>query len=316
MRELVLNHASLEAAVWHRVVEFLPDLAVGMADLVKSGTAASVLRMCHTPHRILIEGDRSLFDAYLECGRRGWREEYIALMTLSSKFPLCIDLESDLVDRLWVSETIHLSSEDGGPLLVCVMTDSIAVSFSTNRIWNQDRLLVEFRELLQDGSWYDASEQVDNLARRTHAGPIIDRSRQRLRRQCSDTSSLWKRRADIYPHLLFGPDVSDHLAKLNAGWLPTLVNRLTELDETAYDWSVTRGKTPPWRCKVTPESRSTMNHPRLRKMRSFRSVRGDRVLFEWHARLGRSGRIHLRFDGETQEIEVGYIGQHLPTVQF
>ena len=49
------------------------------------------------------------------------------------------------------------------------------------------------------------------------------------------------------------------------------------------------------------------------RARRFRSQRGQRETFEWHARFGGSGRIHLRFDAVAREVEVGYIGPKLPT---
>jgi hypothetical protein len=42
------------------------------------------------------------------------------------------------------------------------------------------------------------------------------------------------------------------------------------------------------------------------------SSQGTQKLFEWHARFGSSGRIHLRFDPSSYEVEIGYIGPHLP----
>lgn len=102
------------------------------------------------------------------------------------------------------------------------------------------------------------------------------------------------------------------LAKLNAGWLPTLVNRLGELDETAAAW--VGGDAPPWRCKVTPESESLRQYKKgkLLDLRRFRAAGGERVLFEWHARFGSGARIHLRFDARARGIEIGYVGVHLP----
>ena len=64
---------------------------------------------------------------------------------------------------------------------------------------------------------------------------------------------------------------------------------------------------------MTPESARVMQNPALREARCFRSGRGTMVLFEWHARFGSGARIHLRFDARTREIEIGYIGVHLPT---
>ena len=72
------------------------------------------------------------------------------------------------------------------------------------------------------------------------------------------------------------------------------------------------GAAPPWTCKVTPESDRVMSHPSLREARRFRSGDGTPVLFEWHARFGSGGRIHLRFDASVREVEIGYVGGHLP----
>ena len=50
----------------------------------------------------------------------------------------------------------------------------------------------------------------------------------------------------------------------------------------------------------------------FREARMFQSHRGTREIFEWHARFGDGGRIHLRFDPPSKEVEIGYIGPHLP----
>ena len=178
--------------------------------------------------------------------------------------------------------------------------------------WDDDRVAVEFDELLPGETVDRVVEYVDNLARSAHAQRIIERHRKRLQLRCSGAVDLWNRRAQIFPHLLFGPDVEDHLGALSAGFLPTLINRLADLHRAAADWAGAGGDAPPWTCKVTPESTSVMNHPKRREARRFGSVRGERLLFEWHARCGDGVRIHLRFDAGTREIEIGYIGVHLP----
>ena len=165
---------------------------------------------------------------------------------------------------------------------------------------------------MPDGEFADAREDIDNLTRSVHAGPIVDRHRMELQHQCSNAGDLWNRREQVFPHLTFGPDVEDHLAALNAGWLSTLVNRLADLDAAAEEWRTAGGPAPPWKSIVTPESVELMKNPTLREARRFRSVRGAMVLFEWHARFGSGARIHLRFDARTREIEIGYIGVHLP----
>ncbi len=101
-----------------------------------------------------------------------------------------------------------------------------------------------------------------------------------------------------------------NLERLDAGLLSVVLKRLGQLEEAASHW--VEGAAPAWPCKVTPESESTMSNPKYRRARSFKSASGGREIFEWHARFGDSGRIHLRFEARERIVEIGYIGMHLP----
>ena len=313
MREMVLNHVSLSTVEWHDALKFLPDLADGMASLVRGGAAQSTLRMSRSLHENYWPGQRSLFDAFRQIRREGARDQSLFLMKLSEKAPLLSDLGPHVTDRFPMCGARTLPPDEGAPLVLCVITDAIAVSFPSEPAWDRDRLAVEFEELLPDGKMEKACEDIDNLARSAHASLIVDRNVGRLRRRCADATDLWGRRRQMFPHLAFGQDVGDHLVRVNAGWLSTLVNRLGDLDDAAAAWADAGGDAPPWTCKVTPESTSVMNNERLREARRFKSVNGEPMLFAWHARFGRGARIHLRFDARTRQIEIGYIGVHLPT---
>ena len=312
MREMILNHASLAPAGWRDALRYLPDLADGMAALVRDRVAQPSLRMSRSLHEKYWPEEGSLFDAYQELRRQGARDQSLFLMKLSEKTPLRSGLAPDAAARFRLCEATALPAEDGAPLVLCAIADAIAVGFPVDAAWDGDRLAVDFDELLPDGTIGDAREEIDNLARASHAAPIVGRHRARLQRQCSDAADLWHRRADVFPHLTFGPEVEGQFAKLNAGWFPTLVNRLAELDETAAAW--VGGDAPPWRCKVTPESESLKKYKKgkLLELRRFQTTGGERLLFEWHARFGSGARIHLRFDARTRGIEIGYVGGHLP----
>ena len=268
--------------------------------------------MSRWPHEIGCPGDRSLNEAYRELRQRGERDASAFLMSLSSKAPLLSEVEQAVESRFRGCEEATLPPDDGAPLLLCALTNAVAVSMPSEPAWDHDRLTVTFIELLPDDRFADAAEPIDNLARCVHSGPIIDRHRKHLRLACSNTAEMWSRRADLFPHLTFGPDVEDHLARLNPGLLPTLVNRLADLNRSASAWSADGGDAPKWTTRVTPESRSVMDHPKLREARRFRSSSGTTVLFEWHARFGSGGRIHLRFEPHQREIEIGFVGDHLP----
>lgn len=313
MREMILNHASLASAGRHDVPAWLADLAGGMAALVDTGIVPATLRTHQSVHEIPCPDDgASLWDAYQELRRSGRRDESVFLMSLTGKVPLLSGVESEVRDRFLACEAKALPPPEGDPLVLCAVTDGIAVGFPSEPVWDRARVTVAFRELLPNDSFEEADEAIDQLTRTAHAGPIADRHARRARSRIQVPADVWSARAEAFPHLAFGPDVEDQIGEWNAGWLTTIVNRLAELDEAAAAWKESGGPAPSWTCKVTPESDSVMNNRKLREARRFRSVRGARALFEWHARFSDGGRIHLRFDAGARTVEIGYVGVHLP----
>ena len=255
-----------------------------------------------------------MYDAYQDLQRdryrEKYREEYLFLVKLSTKAPLLYDVEWHIVDRFLECGEQTLPAPDGEPLVLCAIADWIAVGFPSKPVWDRDRITVRFNELLLDETFKEASEEIDQLTRSVHAGPICDRHRGRLIAG-SNPVALWENREAAFPHLVFGPDVENHL-KDQAHLFPTIVGKLKDLDRSARDWRDIGGPAPPWKTKVSPENTEKMRNSSFREARTFQSHRGTREIFEWHARFGRSGRIHLRFDPGSKEIEVGYIGPHLP----
>ena len=225
---------------------------------------------------------------------------------LVTKSPLVSDLVTE--HRFFGCETQDIPTRDGAPLLLCALDDSVAVSFPTHTDWDRDRIVVRFDELLPDGTFSDESEEIDHLSRADHSEPICRRHRESHRADIRNGEELWRRRREIFPNLFFGLDVENHVAALP--YLSSVINRLSELDAAAADW--VGGAAPQWTCKVTNESGKLQKNPKLREARRFRSYSGRRELFIWHARVRGGRRIHLRFNRATREVEIGYIGRHLP----
>ena len=315
MREMVLNHASLAAPDRRIALKWLQDIATGMASLVQSGVTESSLTMRLHPYETPCLADGSLRDMYFALGKQGARDESLFLLRLSTKVPLLSEAEPDIEDRFRMCEALRceaktLPTEDGEPLVMCAITDGISVGFPSEPVWEQERITVTFDEMLSNGCIVEASEIIDNLTRSVHAQPILARFRAELR-QLTSPAALWKARETAFLNLKFGPDVENHLAGLVRANLTTVVNKLAILDEAASQWREIGGPAPQWTCKVTDESASVFHNEKLREARRFRSYRGTRELFTWHARFG-SGRIHLRIDANTREVEIGYVGPHLP----
>ena len=261
-------------------------------------------------HETRCLADYSLHHACQELRLRGLREEYLFLVRLGTKVPLLSEADEDVKDRFLACEELTLPQPDGDPLVYCAIVDGIAIGFPSKPVWDRDRVTVRFNELLPDESIQERSEEVDQLTRAAHAGPICERHRDQLRAG-SDPLTLWMNREEIFPNLLFGPGVEANLQEC-ANWFPTIVGKLVTLDQSAGEWKIKGGPAPPWRTKVTPENPERMKSAAFRATRRFPSHDGTRRIFEWHARFGSSGRIHLRFDAQTREVEIGYIGPHLP----
>ena len=306
MREMVLNHVSLASPDRQSAVSWLKDMAGGMAQLILDGVVKSSLRTSFPLHEITCLPDYSLTQVSQDLRRQGERDQYLFLMRLSGKCPLLSEVHGEVKNRFLSCESKELPSEDGEPLVLCAIADWIAVGFPSDSVWDRDRLKVEFKELLPDESFEEASEQIDNLVQSFHALSIRDRHREAFL-QYGSPSESWVRRKEAFPNLAFGPDV-----ELPPEVSPPILKRLIDLDKSAAEWSNVGGASPRWRCKVTPESSRVRNDKRLLEERRFRSKNGMRELFEWHARVGSGIRIHLRFDPGSKEVEIGYIGPHLP----
>jgi len=317
MREMVLNHASLAAGDSSAAVGFLKKKVVpGMSRLVEKGVTGTVLRTARHLTETPCALGFSLYDAIQRLRRDGAREEYLFLVRMTTKTPLLSGVEAAAEHRFLTCEARNLPPEDGKPLLLCALTGGVAIGFPTSATsveWDRDRITVVFDELQPDGTTFnEETEDIDHLARASHADLIYERHRGRLRAGLTP-GELWNNRQAAFPELVFGPDVEGHLREVPPPRFHTLIDRLAELNEDAEKWRRDGGAIE-WTRKVVTESESVRNDPRLREARRFSSCSGKRELFLWHVRFGRGWRIHLRFDAGRREVEIGYIGEHLPIV--
>ena len=257
----------------------------------------------------------TLLDTLQVMRHSGNYEEFQYFFSLAQKVPLISELHKELRDRMLACESTSIPHPNGEPLVLCAISGNIAIGFPSNGVWDRNRIMVEFEELLSDGAIAAASERIDNLTRFAHAASISARHRQSriyLLRQSKRIDELWALLPAVFAHLKFAPGVEQNLRKINSGHLSTLLSRLAELDSAATEWPVHGQVAPNWRSAVTNESATVLKDPRLRNARVFLSSQGHRRLYSWHARFGSSGRIHLSFDRKSYEVEIGYVGPHLP----
>ena len=312
MRQMVLNHASVHSLGQSRetVAHWLIDLSKGMNKLIEDRVVAGQLRASRELYDTPCLTGYSLQDAIFGMQRAGYLEEYRFLARLATKSPLLRDMPADVRDRFLGCEGTSVPPETGEPLVLCALMNWVAVGFPSEDRWDQDQFTVQFEELQPDEAFVEASEVVDNLTRYEHAALISQRHSESERLADGiDPAALWKNRLTYFPDVLFGPDVEGNL-KTHARLFDAVVRKLIAINRSAAVWKTQGGPAPSWPTLVTDESRSLkQKDPDSRR---FASCRGTRELFTWHARVGNGYRIHLRLDAGLREVEIGYIGPHLP----
>ena len=321
VRDLVLNHASITPPDPRSAIEWISDLIEGISGLrafqVVSGRLIRYSTDASTNLWFFQCEDGTRVENVFQLLRSNSRREVSRRLQLLATKSLIEGQDSDVVEKFESFEadgcdSVALTPDEGAPLLLCALTNAVAVSFPSREHWRRDVLKVRYIEdvLLPSGNFQEYSEVVDNLSQAIQAQAILDRHRESIR-HCTGPRDLWSRRSELFPHLTLGPDVQQQLNSIDNSLLGTVANRLTELDETVSEWRAGAARLPQWRSKVSPESTSVMNQTRWINARTFRTSRGGTAVFEWHARFG-SGRIHLIVDQSSRSVEIGYIGPKLP----
>ena len=324
MREMVLNHASLRAYDRPTAIKWLKDIVRGMQALAEGGVAQKALWRGQDAHEIRCLPDWSLLDACIALQQDNARDERDFIMSmlfedkrlLTDVDPGIKGYEVVVVER----EARTMPPEDGAPLALCSTTDWIAVGFPTDG-WNRDQLTIRLTEILDDGNIVETSTIIDNLALHAHARAICERHHDCQRddyRQCGNGAELWIVREQAFPNLVFGRDVKGHIAKLGGTDLQMLIDKLEMLDALTAAWRNTKIPAPPgggWDIAgVRDESDTVKSNPRLSEKRWFRSRRGRWEQYFLHTDFRGDWRIHFRCP-RAYEVEIGYIGPHLPTAR-
>ncbi len=311
MREMIPIPESFTTDGWstEKVCLALTDLSAGMALLVKDKWGLASLRLQHGFDQIKITPDQSLLDYLLYMQKSGkTRDSALFWLRLAQKLPLQKDLPESVKDRFLRSEPAAPVKSDA--LVLCAHLAGIAISLPTAPIWLANQFTVMFNELLEDGI-VESDELIDNLACCQHANDLVQRW-QALALEHLTPENFWQQRTIAFPALIFGQDVQNHLTSQGGHGFWTILQKLADLNASAAAWKNAGGAAPNWKTKVTPESAERMKDAKFAASRKFKNAHGVTCLYEWHARFGASGRIHICFDATTKTVEVGYIGTHLP----
>ncbi|PSB01680.1 hypothetical protein [Merismopedia glauca] len=94
-----------------------------------------------------------------------------------------------------------------------------------------------------------------------------------------------------------------------------MIQALFELQNCSKNWNNGAFSTQGYSIETSGESEPTLNQ--YRQQRTFCCPNGEERLFEQHVKLrAYNWRIHFLPENPSKPLLVGYIGRHLPTVNY
>lgn len=240
------------------------------------------------------------------------RELRIYFRTISTKLD-DLDTGEAVKDRFYLSE-FHVGNRSAPGLGLAFLLGTAAVSLPSEERWRRVRIRLRYTWLENDGTERRRDVVAINVADRGQVDSAIDEMSNQARAALTASPALLAdRKRACFPHLDFGPDVDDQLARVPVEMLHRIIAKLIVLDDAVRRWRRDAAEAPVLP-KVHSESEPTMQQYGDRRV--FRSASGAIETFRLHAMVGGRRRIHLRIDRRDRSVEIGYIGEHLPTVTF
>lgn len=307
LNELSLPHESSDQTVLDRA---LGEMAKSLAMLVQRGVAEPVIRLPAVLYEVQFCPGATFYDVLAERRSRPEFTELVRfLFRLSQKVPFCQDISGQAQERLFGCEGKNDSGKSPG-LLLCALAKFIAVSFPTSPRWRNPTIQVEVEEFNSEADIITVLYNIDNVSSQEHARSLADKE-SRAAAERLTTGDFWNQKASVFAGLGFGLDVKAQVESLDEQTFQLVSEKLSALAEAARFWAISDMVAPRWKTKVSPESSSDRVNPKVIAARTFLDQAGVSRFFEWHARYGSGGRIHIYLDAVRKVVVVGYIGTHL-----
>ena len=234
-------------------------------------------------------------------------------LKISTKMRFEQDVSEAIKEQFYLSE-FHFHQQEAGGLGLAWLLNTTAVSLPFEEYWLRTYIPVHRKWLDNTGTEREEDVKVLNLSEMTHVPVVFDELTEKAQAVLRGKPvKLAERKADCFPHLTFGMDVDSQIAELSVEILRMTITKLIILDAAVRNWRRERMEKPVLPM-VNTESEATMQQ--YGKEREFRSASGEKTFFRLHAMIGSGYRIHFQIDNQNKDMEIGYIGKHLPTARF
>jgi hypothetical protein len=230
--------------------------------------------------------------------------------SLTTRSPFLRDLPE--MDTAFAGMDCYCSSQTALGLKAAYVADGLALSMATQEAWDRASIVCEIHEIV-DEEISCRAETVHHASSTQHVELHSDWIRTRMQMVVASGKQLWQRRGEFFPKLDWCAAVEDQMARLPVASLSSIVRGLFRLN--AYCLLRREGgfDSASIECAVSEESPSTLS--KYGKEREFLCPNGKRLVFSWHAKVGR-WRIHFDPDVGPGKLLIGYVGKHLRTTKF
>ncbi|MFT4079314.1 hypothetical protein [Rhodomicrobium sp.] len=197
----------------------------------------------------------------------------------------------------------------GTDAIQCALNDGVLASLCRNDQWQCDQMgFVDSR--------IDRPLTFDHISAADHGLVVAERRRaQTWSRLTARNFGVLKE--ECFPHLRFGQEVEGQIEAFSADLLGLAWKRLWDLNELSRQvgaGALNLCGLEKKQCGIKPETADTMKS--YGKERRFRDSNGEIRIFEEHLWVGGLYRIHIFIHQKPPIIEVGYMGRHLPTINY
>lgn len=312
--EMVLNELSLQPHAKN-----IPEARQRMSDLIRTMIAATRLGISRSlrthqdlrseqlaPDYLLV---RWLNDHEVDLEARRY------LKSLAFHAPYLVDVNNDAVKNTVDSSDFFHNGDCALGLGVAYCLDTLALSLRSDACWHSPHLNLRHTYLDSEGEILSEDVTVTHASQKDHILTHAAWIKERTALNTKDGSDLWKYREQQFPSLQFCDSVGEALQSLNVGnsSFHLIVKKLGELERACQQWQENGGLFD-IQLKGSVDSEPTLL--KYDKERTFSCPDGQTRLFSLHIRITDNWRIYYYPVGNTKQLIIGYIGQHLSTVKF
>lgn len=240
--------------------------------------------------------------------------------TLVTKSPFLDDvLDPDIHNSFDLSDFFHNGDRAFG-LGVAFLLEAFAVSIQSEACWYVPRLQLTISQMGDDGEVTDIIEEIPHASISDHVYEHLNWIKKRLEYDKQSVIhkgiDIWNHKDQWFPHLYFCEKVEEQLQTLPQGDMIKSVFRwLQKLESYCNGWSGSSFEPGKISNGITTESFATLQT--FGKERTFLCPDGIPRTFSWHAKMRlMEWRIYLEPLPAEKKLIIGYIGPHLPTVDY